>query len=79
MGDAREIIAQQVRCGNVDRVSLEVADSVIDALTASGYIILSPDDALEQAAKTAETGYWSSAMGNAIGPAAIRKLKGDMI
>lgn len=44
MTDAREIIARQVRWGEVDRVSVEVADNVISALTSAGFRILGPDE-----------------------------------
>lgn len=58
MTDAREIIAKQVRWGEVDRVSAEVADNVITALHASGFRILGPDEVttLQKALSKAEDG-----------------------
>lgn len=44
MTDAREIIAKQVRWGEVDRVSAEVADNVMAALHTAGSRILGPDE-----------------------------------
>lgn len=58
MSSAREVIAKQVRWGEVDRVSVEVAHNVISALTAAGYRIIGPDElddvTLEKAAEIAD-------------------------